>query len=100
MGLLPEATGDLQRLEFALLPPGWFIAGLVQRAVMAATKRHRELVADLHADGARLGKAEMVGIAGSPVTDEAWLRGHKVEMRPVADPLRLRDGKGALVDPT
>lgn len=73
MALLPKPSGDFQSVDFSLLPPSQFITGLVQLAMVAAAERHGELVADLRADGARLRKAEVVGVAGLPSADEARL---------------------------
>jgi len=39
MGLLPKLLGNLKRSKIELLPPGHFIAGLVQLPMMAAAER-------------------------------------------------------------
>ncbi len=100
MGLLPELPGDLQRLDAELVPEWQLVAGLMQLPVVTAAERHGELVADLHADGTRLGKAQVVRIAGLTAADQTGLRGDEVEMRAVADPFGLGKRQRAFVDPT
>lgn len=98
MCLLPEFLGSFERIDFLGLPPGFFIAGLMQLAMMAAAERHGELIAHLHADGAGLRKAQVVRIAGLPAADEAGLRGHEFEMVFVAQAFWFGDGQRAFVD--
>ncbi len=62
MRLLPESLGGFQRLDVAFLPPGEFVPGLVQLAVMPPAERHGELVADLETNGSRLGKAQVMRV--------------------------------------
>ena len=57
MGLVPEALGDGERFDAVTRPPILFVADLVQVTVVTAAQRHRELVADLEADGPGLRKA-------------------------------------------
>jgi hypothetical protein len=47
--LLPQALGDRERRDLEALPPGQFIARLMQLPMVAAAQRHGELDADLHA---------------------------------------------------
>jgi hypothetical protein len=55
--LLPKFSGGVQRLDLVVCPPVQLIADLMQLPMMTAAERHGELVTDLHADGAGLGKA-------------------------------------------
>jgi hypothetical protein len=73
MGLFPEASGDLQGIDVEVIPPGRFIADLVQLAVMTATQGNGELVADFHADGTRLGITQVVWIGWLPAADQTRL---------------------------
>jgi hypothetical protein len=98
MALLPELSGDFQSIDFLTFPPGDFVAGLVQLAMMTAAERYGELVADLHADGARLCKTQVMRIARLPTADEAGLGGDEFEMDPVVYPLGRGDGQGAFID--
>ena len=84
MTLLPKRPGDLQRFDAQLFPPWHFVSRLMQLSMMAAAERHGELVADLHAEGARLGKAQVMRIAGVAAADEAGLRRDKVQVRTVS----------------
>ena len=99
MRLPPQLQGNIHGLEFLFIPPNPFIAEAVQFAMMTAAERDGELIADLHADGPRLGKAQMVGIGWLPAADETGLRGHKLKVSLVAQPLGLGDSELALVDP-
>jgi hypothetical protein len=60
--LLPEIEGDLKRVKIETLPECDFIAGLMQLAMVAAAERHRKLVTDFAAQGAELGKSDVVRI--------------------------------------
>src|SRR5579885_2621047 len=70
----------------------------MQLTVMTAAERHGELVAHLQADGAGLGKAQVMRIAGLPAADQTGLRGDEPEVVLVAEPFGLGDRKDALVD--
>src|SRR5262245_37583367 len=70
----------------------------MQLPVVSAAERHRELIADFETDGPRLRKPQVMGIAGLPTADQAWLRGDKFQMRLVTQPLGFCDDKLALVD--
>ena len=99
MRLLPESLGDFERLDVELLPPGGFVAGLVQLPVMAAAEGHGELIAHLQPDGSGLGEAQVMRVRRLPATDEAGLRSDKLQMRLVAQPLGLGKCERTLVDP-
>ena len=73
MCLCPKLPGNFQRFDVEVLPPGDFIANLVQLSVMAATERDGELVADFQADGSRLCKTQVMRVTGLPSADEAGL---------------------------
>jgi hypothetical protein len=91
MGPLPEGSGNGKRVDLESCPPGPLVAGLVQLPVMATAKRHGKFIADLHADGAGLGKAHVMRVAGLPSADKAGLRGHKLQMRLIAQSPGLRE---------
>ena len=73
MTLLPQRPGSLQCVDIEVLPPGDFVAGLVQLPVMAAAEGNGELVADFKADGSGLRKPQMMRIGWLPATDQAGL---------------------------
>ena len=79
-------------------PPDLLIAGLMQLPVVPTTERHRELIADFETDCSWLSKPEMMRIAWLPAAHQAWLRGDKLQMRLVAQPLRFSERELALVD--
>lgn len=67
-------------------------------AVMAAAQRHCELIADLAAERPALGKAQMMGVAGSTTADQTSLLRHKAHMVAIADAPRLGTGENRFVD--
>src|SRR5262249_53185792 len=71
----------------------------MQPPVVPAAERHRELITDFETNSPRLRKPQVMGVAGLPAADQAWLRGDKFQMRLVTQPLRFCDDKLALVDP-
>jgi hypothetical protein len=75
-----------QWIDVDARPPGGLVTAAMNLIMMDAAKRYRELVAHPAAQGAGLGKAEMVGLAGMTPTREAGLRHYEFEMTFVADP--------------
>jgi hypothetical protein len=73
MRLFPKRPGDRQRLDLEVCPPGHLVARLMQLPVMSTAERDRELIADFEPNGSRLGKAQMMRIAGLPSTDQTRL---------------------------
>src|SRR5262249_41053750 len=67
--------------------------------VVPAAEGHRELITDFETDCSRLSKPQVMGIAGLPAADQAWLRGDKFQMRLVTQPLRFGEDELAFVDP-
>jgi hypothetical protein len=65
--LFPKARSNCDRIGADFLPPGAFVANAVDGAMMAAAKRHRELIADLAAERPRLHEAQMVRVGGREV---------------------------------
>src|ERR1019366_6739262 len=96
--LLPMPLGNLQGIDFQTLPPGHFIAGLMQLPMMTAAERHGELVADFETERSGLGKPQMMRIGRLTAANEAGLRGHEPQMGFVAKTLGLGDGEKALID--
>ena len=71
--LLPKPLGNLQGIDFQILPPGHLIAGLMQLPMMTAAERHGELVADFETQRSGLGKPQVMRIGRLPATDQAGL---------------------------
>jgi hypothetical protein len=65
---------------------------------MATTVRHREFIADLHAQRSRLGEPQQMRIGRLTSADKAGLRGNILQVRFVAKPFGFGDRKAALVD--
>src|SRR6516165_8611371 len=85
MTLQPQDPSQNGRINARLFPPCCFIATAVDFSMMAATQGDRELIADLAAERRCLGKAQMMGIGGTPAADEARLLGDRFHMLPVAN---------------
>jgi hypothetical protein len=98
MRLFPKASGDRQWGDFEARPPPFLIANLMKLSMMAPAERHGELIADFHADGARLSKPKVMWVSGLPAADQAGLRGDKPEMLLVAQPLGFANGEDAFID--
>src|SRR5215472_5604339 len=96
--LLPEPAGNLDRVNTGLPPPRALVAGAVHRAMMPAAEWDHELVADLAAERAGLGKSEVVGVRGLATAQETRLLRDKAQVLPVAIATRRRDREDALVD--
>ena len=98
MRLLPEPAGNFDRIDAGLPPPAALVAGAMHRPVMPATERDRELIADLAAECAGLGKAQVVGIRGLAAAHETCLLGDIAQVLPVAIAPRRGDRQHTLVD--
>jgi len=72
----PEDTSRRAWIDTGPLPPGCFISAAMDFAMMSATKRNRELVADLAAERRRLGKPQVVGIGGAAPAHQTRLFGN------------------------
>src|SRR6516165_5725654 len=70
----------------------------MHRTMVAATAWDRELIADLAAECAGLGKAEVVGVRGLAAAQETRLLGDVAKVLPVAIAPRGGDREDALVD--
>jgi hypothetical protein len=73
MRLLPQTLGNWQSIDFEILPPRHFIAGLMQLPMMPAAERDGELVAHFETERSGLGKPQMMWIGGLPTADQARL---------------------------
>jgi hypothetical protein len=80
------------------MPPGEFVSGVVELAVMLSTQRHHELVTGFQAEPSGLCKAEVMRVGGSLRAGEARLQRDKTEVLFVSHSPRLRVRKNALVD--
>ena len=69
----------------------------MELAVVRATERHRELIADLAAERARLREAQMVWIGGPATADQARLLHHMPDMIAVANATRFGEDKHTVV---
>jgi hypothetical protein len=65
--------GNLQRFDAHIVPPGGFVAAVVEFAVMGPAERHGKIVADLAGHRPRLGEADMMGIGRRGAAKQARL---------------------------
>src|SRR5262245_47527511 len=94
----PEPAGNLDRVKAGLPPPRALVMGAMHRTMMPATKRDRELIADLAAERARLGETEMMGVRGLAAAHQTRLLGDVAKVLAVAIATRRSDREDALVD--
>ena len=81
------------------MPPGAFVADVVELAVMGTAEGDGELIADLTAESLGLGEADVMGVGRGGATENARLRCDVAEMVLVAEATGFAEGEGALVDP-
>jgi len=98
MRLQPQRASTDSRIGTDLLPPGSFIATVMNLAVMAPAQRYRELIADLATDRSALRKAQMVGIRRATTANQARLFGYIFYVIAVTNPARLRQRQHVLID--
>jgi hypothetical protein len=98
MRLKPQRPGHRRRLNRKPPPPFGLVAATMSLAMMSATQGDGELIADLAAEGAALGKAQVVGVRGLAAADQAGALDDRPDMVAVANPARLGQGEQALVD--
>ena len=78
----PKREGDRRGIDVG--PPCRLIAVPVQLAMMEATNRDREFIADLAPECPWLGKAQMVRLGRCAAAHDAWLPGHEFAVLLVA----------------
>jgi len=85
--LLPQRSRNSCRIDTLLPPPGLFVAGMMQVAVMRRAERHGELVGDLAAHGVGLGEGQVMGLGAVPDADDAAVADDEIQVVGVAQPL-------------
>ena len=98
IGLAPQLLRDVDRIDAHVVPPGGLVAAVVELAMMGATERDGELVADLAAHGAWLGEADMVRVRRSDAAQQARLGRDVAQMLLVANAVGLWERERALFD--
>ena len=94
----PELQSIGNRVNVSLTPPLRFVPRPMQFGVMFDTERHGPLVTDLAAQGARLGKACMVGLTGALPADDAGKGGNITPVVLVPLPNGRADGQDSLIN--
>ena len=70
----------------------------MQGPMVGAAQRNCKLIADTPAEGARLGKTEMMSVGGPSAADQAWLSRHEPEVRSIAVATWFSKCEGAFVN--
>ena len=76
----PQSLRNLSRRDLNVSPPGGLVTVAVQLLMMLTAERHGKLVADLSSERPRLGKSEVMSVAGQTPTDQAGLCCDKRQM--------------------
>src|ERR1700733_10132783 len=97
-GLLPQFSGDGDRIKLRRFPPCRFVATAMEDTMVGAAKGNCELVADPAAQRTWLGKSQMVGVRRSSSAEQTRLRRDELKMRAIAVAARFAVCKGAFVD--
>ena len=76
--VLPEPERNWKRINVDLVPPSGFITLAMKLAVVHATNRDDELIADPVSECTRLHKREVMRIGRRPAAYKARLPGHEL----------------------
>ena len=80
VGRGPKSLRNFERVDFDIHPPCFLVANFVKLTMVCTAQRHGELIAYLLPERSWLGVTDVVGVGRLPCTDEARLRGHKLQM--------------------
>ena len=98
MSLEPQDASGARRIDPDLLPPDGFIATAMHFAMVAATERDRELIADLAPQCRCLRKAKVMSISGTATANQARLLGNGFDVLPVANTPRRRQSEHGFIN--
>jgi hypothetical protein len=96
--VLPKLTGNFDRVDTGLGPPGLLVAYAVYGAVMRTAERHDIFIARFSAERAWLHKSDMMGIRGLAAAQKAGLLDDETKMVFVAIAPWRRHREYALID--
>jgi hypothetical protein len=96
--LLPQLSGNNQRIKLDGSPPCRLVAPGMEDTMVDAAKGNRELVADPAAQGARLGKSQVMGVRRPASAQDARLRGYELQMRSIAVAARFAQRESTFID--
>jgi hypothetical protein len=96
--LIPQCLCNTYRIDAFLLPPGRFVAGVVQLLVVRRTQRHGELVGDFAAKRVWLGEGQVMGLGAVLSAYDTAVADDELQVVGIAQPLRLAKGQRRLVD--
>jgi hypothetical protein len=94
----PQHAGRNGRINTGFPPPCGFVATAMHLAMVPATQRDSELIADLAPERPALRETQVVGIRGLTGTYETSLLGHVFDVIAVPNPARLRQRQHTFID--
>jgi hypothetical protein len=97
-GPSPQLPSDHDRINHVRFPPRGLVSVPMELSMVTPAQRDGEFVANPAAEGAQLGKSQMVCIRRPPPADEARLRRHEPEVRAVAVAAGFAQCKRTFVD--
>jgi hypothetical protein len=98
MGFKPERTGGRNRIYSRPPPPACFIPAAMHLAMVRATERNRELVADLASKRSGLREAQMMRVGWSATANKTGLPDDVPDVIAISDTTRFGERKDALTD--
>ena len=90
--LLPELQGDRNWINVESLPPGGFVSGAMELAVMGPADRHDELIAHSAPQCARLREGEVMRVGRHAAAHQARLPQYESSMVLVPQANRFAQG--------
>jgi hypothetical protein len=97
MCLQPKNPRGYRWINTGLVPPRGLIPAAMHFAMVSSAEGHNELVTDFAAQCRGLGKAQVMGIGGTPTADQAGLPGNRSDVIPIANATWCRQRLGPAV---
>jgi hypothetical protein len=98
MRFKPQRASNFQDINPKTAPPRCFVTRAVELAMMTATQRNGELVADFTGESAALREPKVMRIGRKSAAHEARTAGYQSDVVAIANPTELRHRQHALVD--
>ena len=89
MGRQPKGAGAIRRIDADIFPPCDLVTTVMNFAMMTATERDRELIADFPAKRAALCETQMVSVGGPPTAEQTRMCGDELHVIAITKSTRL-----------
>src|ERR1700722_3478810 len=99
MRFQPERSRGCHRIQSKFCPPSSLIAVAMELAMVPATKRNGELIADFATKRPLLCEAQMMGIRRYAAAQQARLTHDRLNMLSITNTSRFRQSKYTFVNP-